>query len=202
METNPPNVRATGLPHVFWLYLAAAALVAAGFAGFPLVAYHFERVSTVPSTWVPVFYAMAMGVSGTSSLIFGHLFDRIGIAVLIPLTLISALFPPLVFLGRLLGGPRRHGALEHWHWRARIDRARGGGAHGTVPATCIGLRPLHGRVWRVLISWQRADRHLVRYITAGGDRFFIGRRTRGGPAVHPGKKSASSRSMIALATGI
>jgi MFS family permease len=40
-----------------------------------------------------------MGVSGTGSLIFGRLFDRIGIAVLIPLTLISALFAPLVFLG-------------------------------------------------------------------------------------------------------
>ncbi len=99
METNPPDVRTTGLPRVFWLYLAAAALVAAGFSDFPLVAYHFERVSTVPSTWVPIFYAMAMGVSGTGSLVFGRLFDRIGIAVLIPLTLIAALFAPLVFLG-------------------------------------------------------------------------------------------------------
>jgi len=50
METNRPDVRTTGLPRVFWLYLAAAALVAAGFADFPLVAYHFERVSIVPST--------------------------------------------------------------------------------------------------------------------------------------------------------
>jgi MFS family permease len=99
METNPPDVRTTGLPRVFWLYLAAAALVAAGFADFPLIAYHFQRASIVPSTWVPVFYAIAMGVSGTGSLIFGRLFDRIGIAVLIPLTLISALFAPLVFLG-------------------------------------------------------------------------------------------------------
>src|SRR5919109_2872157 len=99
METSPPDVRTTGLPRVFWVYLAGAALVAAGFADFPLIAYHFERASVVPSAWVPVFYAVAMGVSGTGSLIFGRLFDRVGISVLVPLTLISALFAPLVFLG-------------------------------------------------------------------------------------------------------
>jgi MFS family permease len=38
-------------------------------------------------------------VSGTGSLIFGRLFDRFGFAVLIGLTLLSALFAPLVFLG-------------------------------------------------------------------------------------------------------
>src|SRR5207248_1106558 len=98
MEVNPPDVRAKGLPHVFWVYLVGAMLVAAGFADFPLVAYHFTRASTVPSTWVPVFYAVAMGVSGTGSLVFGRLFDRFGISVVVPLTLLSALFAPLVFL--------------------------------------------------------------------------------------------------------
>jgi MFS family permease len=99
METNPPDIHSAGLPSVFWWYLAAAALVAAGFADFPLIAYHFAQAAVVPSPWVPVFYAVAMGVSGAGSLVFGRLFDRFGIAVLIPLTLISALFAPLVFLG-------------------------------------------------------------------------------------------------------
>jgi predicted MFS family arabinose efflux permease len=99
METNPPDVRTTGLPRVFWVYLAGAVLVAAGFADFPLIAYHFARASTVSSTLIPVFYAVAMGVSGIGSLVFGRLFDRVGIAVLVPLTLISALFAPLAFLG-------------------------------------------------------------------------------------------------------
>ncbi len=99
MEVNPPDVRTTGLPRIFWIYLAGAMLVAAGFADFPLIAYHFQQVSTVPSTWVPIFYAVAMGVSGTGSLLFGRLYDRFGISVLVPLTLISALFAPLVFLG-------------------------------------------------------------------------------------------------------
>lgn len=99
LEASPLNVQTTGLPRVFWVYLAGAVLVAAGFADFPLIAYHFQRTSSVPNVWVPAFYAVAMGVSGAGSLVFGRLFDRFGITVLIPLTLLSALFAPLVFLG-------------------------------------------------------------------------------------------------------
>ncbi len=99
LEANPPDIKTSGLPRVFWLYLMGAVLVAAGFADFPLIAYHFTRVSTVPSVLIPVFYSVAMGVSGIGSLVFGRLFDRFGIAVLVPLTLLSALFAPLVFLG-------------------------------------------------------------------------------------------------------
>ena len=42
-----------------------------------------------------------MAVSGLGSLGFGRLFDRVGILILAPLTVISALFAPLVFLGIL-----------------------------------------------------------------------------------------------------
>ena len=53
MEVEAPDVRTEGLPRIFWLYLAGAALVAAGFADFPLVAYHFTRASTVPRSGFP-----------------------------------------------------------------------------------------------------------------------------------------------------
>lgn len=99
MEVEAPDVRTAGLPRVFWLYLSGAALVAAGFADFPLIAYHFTLASTVAPTWIPVFYAVAMGVSGTGSLILGRLYDRSGFSVLIVLTVVTALFAPLVFLG-------------------------------------------------------------------------------------------------------
>ena len=99
MDATPPDVKAGGLPRVFWVYLVGAVLVAAGFADFPLIAYHFAQASTVSSTLIPVFYAVAMGMGGIGSLVFGRLFDRVGIAVLVPLTLLSALFAPLVFLG-------------------------------------------------------------------------------------------------------
>ena len=99
MEAHPPDIKASGLPRIFWLYLAGSVLVAVGFADFPFIAYHFARTSTVSSALIPVFYSVAMGVSGAGSLLFGRLFDRFGLAVLIPLTVLSALFAPLVFLG-------------------------------------------------------------------------------------------------------
>ena len=88
-----------GEPRVFWLYLAGAALVGAGFADFALVAYHFQKTASVTGSWVPVFYAVAMGVGGAGSLLFGRWFDRYGLRVLIPLTFLSAAFAPLVFFG-------------------------------------------------------------------------------------------------------
>ena len=99
METHPPQVGTKGLPRVYWVYLAGAVLVAVGFADFPLIAYHFAKARTVSAAFVPIFYAVGMGVAGAGSLLFGRLFDRVGIGILIPLTVLSALFAPLVFLG-------------------------------------------------------------------------------------------------------
>jgi MFS family permease len=99
METSPPAVGGSHLPRLFWVYLLGAILVAAGFADYPLIAFHFARNGTVPGDWIAIFYAIAMAVSGTGSLILGRLFDRFGFVVLVVLTLVSALFAPLVFLG-------------------------------------------------------------------------------------------------------
>ncbi|MDE3068522.1 MAG: MFS transporter [Verrucomicrobiota bacterium] len=99
LDVELPDVKAKGLPGVFWIYLAGSGLVAAGFADFSLVAYHFAKTSAMPGEWVPIAYAVAMAVSGLGSLACGRWFDRFGIGLLIPLTLISALFAPLVFLG-------------------------------------------------------------------------------------------------------
>jgi MFS family permease len=99
MEIIVPNVESAGLPKVFWIYLAGAVLVAAGFADFSLIAYHFQKTDHIPATWVPIFYSIAMAVSGSGSLLFGRMFDRAGIWILIPLTIISAASAPLLFFG-------------------------------------------------------------------------------------------------------
>ena len=99
MEMSIPNVESKGLPKIFWLYLAGAVLVAAGFADFSLIAYHFQKTDHIPTTWIPIFYSIAMAVSGSGSLLFGRLFDRVGLWILIPLTIISAASAPLVFFG-------------------------------------------------------------------------------------------------------
>jgi len=103
MEPPAPKSADTGMPRVYWVYLAGAALVAAGFADYPLIAFHFSKTNSVPGQWIAVFYAVAMAVSGTGSLLFGRLFDRFGFNVLVVLTVISALFAPLVFLGGFWG---------------------------------------------------------------------------------------------------
>lgn len=99
LDRSPPATVGTNLPRVFWIYLLGAMLVAAGFADYPLIAYHFTRSGTVPADWVAIFYSVAMAVSGTGSLVLGRLFDRYGFIVLVLLTLASASFAPLVFLG-------------------------------------------------------------------------------------------------------
>lgn len=99
LETRVSSVKTAGLTGTFWMYLAGAALVAAGFADFQLIAFHFQKVGALTPEWIPVCYSVAMAVSGTGSLLFGKLFDRFGIVILIPLTLLSTLFAPLVFLG-------------------------------------------------------------------------------------------------------
>jgi MFS family permease len=98
LELKPRTERDAAFPRVFWIYMIGAALVSAGFADFSLVAFHFQKASVVPNLWIPIFYSVAMAASGLGSLVFGRLFDRIGIGILIPLTLISAVSPPLLFL--------------------------------------------------------------------------------------------------------
>jgi len=92
-------IETKGFPRSFRLYLAAVALVAAGYADFPLIAYHFEKTATVPDSWIPIYYAVAMGIDALAALLFGRLFDRIGISILIVVSLLSSFFAPMVFLG-------------------------------------------------------------------------------------------------------
>jgi MFS family permease len=99
LETNAKSLQGARLPRSFWTYLIAAALVAAGFADFQLISFHFQQAAIVKTIWIPIFYSVAMAISGVGSLVFGRLFDRFGISVLIPLTVLSACFAPLVFLG-------------------------------------------------------------------------------------------------------
>ncbi len=99
LEVDIPAPATRGFSRVFWLYLAAVGLIAAGYADFPLIAYHFEKAATVSASWIPIFYAIAMGVDALAALVFGRLFDRFGLTILVVVALLSALFAPLVFLG-------------------------------------------------------------------------------------------------------
>jgi MFS family permease len=99
LEIGVIELRTGGFSRIFWIYLAAVSLIAAGYVDFPLISFHFERLSVVPKIWIPVFYAVAMGIDALSALFFGRLFDRAGLSILIVASLISSVFAPLVFLG-------------------------------------------------------------------------------------------------------
>ena len=99
LEVSSATLETKGFPRIFWIYLAAVALVAAGYVDFPLIAYHFKKTSIASDNWIPIFYAIAMGVDAMAALLFGRLFDRIGVLTLVFAVLISSLFAPLVFLG-------------------------------------------------------------------------------------------------------
>jgi MFS family permease len=98
-ESKYVEIKGEGLPRKFWVYLGAIALIAAGYADFPLIAFHFQKNNIAGASTIPLFYALAMGVDGITALIFGRMFDRRGISVLILAVMLSALFAPLVFLG-------------------------------------------------------------------------------------------------------
>ena len=101
--TPPAPVREQTLPNVFWVYVLAAGLLALGFVDFPLLAYHFqERTLTRPET-IPLMYAVAMGINGLMALIFGRLFDRFGIQIIVVGIIVSLLTLPFGFLGGSLG---------------------------------------------------------------------------------------------------
>jgi MFS family permease len=89
-----------GLSRAFWFYAASAGLLGFGFADFSLIAFHFKQASIVAPALIPVFYAVAMGASGAGALLFGLLFDRRGLVVLIPVILLGTAATPLVFLGQ------------------------------------------------------------------------------------------------------
>jgi len=99
LEPASIKLEGKGYPRAFWLYVVAVGLIAAGYADFALVAYHFKKASVAPDYWIPIFYAVAMGVDGVAALVLGRVFDRIGFSVLIFAVLLSAFFAPLVFMG-------------------------------------------------------------------------------------------------------
>ena len=96
-----PALATKGLPRVFWVYMVAIAFIAAGYADFALIAFHFDTSGVVPAAWIPLLYAIAMATDGVAALVLGRAFDRVGLWTMVAATLASAAAAPLVFLGDL-----------------------------------------------------------------------------------------------------
>ena len=100
LETREPvRLQAKGFSKSYWLYVVAGALIAAGFADFSLIAFHFQKAGTVAPSLIPVFYSVAMVTGALAALIFGKLLDKIGLPAVLLAFFLGALFAPCVFLG-------------------------------------------------------------------------------------------------------
>jgi MFS family permease len=98
-ERKPTVLQTKGFSKAYWLYAVAGACIAAGFADFSLVAFHFQKANTVPVSLIPVFYSAAMVTGAFASLIFGKLLDKIGQPIVLLAFFLGALFAPCVFMG-------------------------------------------------------------------------------------------------------
>ena len=106
-ERSTEFLETKGFSRAFWIYVVGGALVAAGFADFSLISYHFKNAASISDTEVALFYAAAMGAAAITNLVFGRLFDRIGFPIGLLAFFVGALFAPFVFLGQfwlILGG--------------------------------------------------------------------------------------------------
>lgn len=106
LETAPTTTT-TRLTRAYWLYMLAGSLFAAGLTSFELVAFHLTQSHTLSEPMIPGLLALATAGGVVASLIFGALYDRIGIAIVVIAVTLSAGFSPLVFLGNiptLIGG--------------------------------------------------------------------------------------------------
>jgi len=90
-------VKESKLPRVFWFYVVFTLFSVAGFVNFPLISYHIKTQSLMADAQIPVIYAIAMAVDGVAALIVGRVYDKIGIASLVIIPLLSLAIPPLVF---------------------------------------------------------------------------------------------------------
>ncbi len=107
MRIEPPSgrllcvrsatARRRSFPRPFWLFLVAGALIAAGYADFPLISYHAIAVAGASDSWLPILYAVAMASNALSALVFGRTYDRVGMMPLVAMAVVIPFFTPLVF---------------------------------------------------------------------------------------------------------
>jgi MFS family permease len=98
-EGGKKTATARGFTSAYRLYMIAGACFAAGLMSFELVSYHLATTGLVATPWIPTLLSLATVASVVTSLSLGRLYDRAGISVVIAAVAVTAVFPPLVFLG-------------------------------------------------------------------------------------------------------
>ena len=101
LEARYPALKKEGIPKTFWFYLIGAGFVAAGFTDFPLIAYHFEKKHVLDPVWIPLVYALSMGVTGITAPLLGRFYDHKGFIILTITTFVTCWFSLFIYLGNV-----------------------------------------------------------------------------------------------------
>ncbi|MCE1188249.1 MAG: MFS transporter [Ignavibacteria bacterium] len=99
LEFKTTSIVSQGFPKKYWIYILAVVFIAAGYVDFPLIAFHFKAKALMNDSAIPIFYAVAMATDAIAALIFGKMFDKMGIKTLLLAILLSSFFAPMVFMG-------------------------------------------------------------------------------------------------------
>jgi MFS family permease len=159
IEREPETSQVGRYPPTYWWYCLRAGLVGFGFADYLLIAFHLSRTQVVSDHWIALFYALAMGAGGLGSLIIGKLFDQVGLLVLLPVTVLVAVYAPLAFfggftlslIGALLFGLGAHESVMQAAVAQMVPRERLGSAYGGLWSS-LRRRLVRGQrgTWRSL----------------------------------------------------
>jgi MFS family permease len=82
----------------FIVYMIAISFIAFGFIDYPVLSYHIGNQSTIQVIYIPLLYALAMGIDALSALFFGYLYDKKGIISLQIAIVFSLFISPVFFL--------------------------------------------------------------------------------------------------------
>ncbi len=86
-----------------WTYIIAVSFVGMGTSDFPLIAYHAKKISVIGDAYIPLVYSLTILVTAGSALLFGRLFDKIGMAAVIAGVACSTTFSWFAFFGGAAG---------------------------------------------------------------------------------------------------
>lgn len=101
-EPEPSGSKKFRLTRPYLLYIVGISFFAFGFVDYTLVTMHVYTGGFLTADLLPLLYAGAMLIDAVAALVFGWLYDKHGIKILIVSTLMSSLFAVFIFLGTSL----------------------------------------------------------------------------------------------------
>jgi MFS family permease len=101
-EPEPATPQKFRLTRPYLLYIVGISFFAFGFVDYALVTMHVYTGGLLTADLLPLLYAGAMLIDAVAALLFGWLYDKYGIKILIVSTLMSSLFAVFIFLGTSL----------------------------------------------------------------------------------------------------